>query len=304
MLSLSYGDGRVLLKDILGAKNQHDVSRMLLFRRNSTTPRIIATATDAFGVLVPGDALVFSGGDNRVMGAVGDEPARELAKLDSDVAAVASLGLHRFAALSDNGELVVGSVATGQLQHAHLSLPRGARVTSDSTGMPLIIDGNRLMRWDGELQEIARFDKAIDHAAPTEGGAIVLLADHEALFVEAKPNATPHRLLPPTKFEPRVAGDGSMIVAVDGADQMNVVELPAMTQYTLPRLFDSGLYLSISPTSRQILQTTGSRLALWTLPAHHVDLPQWLEELSNASEDADHIMVWPWQLGGRQPKRP
>jgi hypothetical protein len=304
VLAMSFGDGRLLIKDIIGAKNGHDVSRLLLFRRNATTARIIATATDGFGTLVPGDAIVFVAGDNRVMGTIGDEPAHELVKLDSDVSAVASLGMHRYAALSDSGELVIGNVSTGQVEHAHLSLPRGARLESDMAGTPLVIAGNRLMRWEGELLEVARFDKSITRTLPTDGGVIVLLADHEALFVETKPNATPHRLLPPSKFEPRVAGDGSMIVAIDGADQINVVELPAMTRYTLPRLFDSGMFLAVAPSSRRILQGTGSRLAVWTLPAHHADVPQWLEELTNASEDADHIMVWPWQLGGRQPKHP
>jgi len=218
--------------------------------------------------------------------------------------AVAGLGLQRFVALSESGELVIGNIATGEVQRAHLSLPHDARVGSDLAGVPLITTGNRLMRWEGQLQEIARFDKPIDAIASTEGGVIVLLTDHEALFVEAKANATPHRLLPPSKSPPRVSGDGSMVVAVDGADQINVVELPSMTRYTLPRLFDSGLYLAVAPTSRRILQSTGSRLAVWTLPARHADLPQWLEEISNASEDIDHVMVWPWQLGGRSSKHP
>jgi hypothetical protein len=44
-----------------------------------------------------------------------------------------------------------------------------------------------------------------------------------------------------------------------------------------------------------VLQQSGNWIALWTLPPHRDDLDGWLDELTNASEDSENVMVWPWQ---------
>jgi len=287
-------DGRVLVKDLFDSHDGHDVARLIELRRGSTKPRVIATGSDLFATFLEGDAIVMSAGDNRVLGAVGDEVPREIVRLDGSVEALAAAGHHQFVALSATGDLVRGSLDSADVERAKTSVGRGA-VLGGSNGFVVIGSGNRLLRWDTTVHELARFDKPIKKLEVVESGVIAVLVDNETLFVDSQAGAT-HRLFAAGRNPPVANVDGTTLVALGANDDVRIVEVPSIARFTLPRLFPAGQFLNVSPDGRHVAQQDGDWIALWTLPAQRDDLTIWLDELTNASEDAENMLVWPWQL--------
>jgi hypothetical protein len=58
-----------------------------------------------------------------------------------------------------------------------------------------------------------------------------------------------------------------------------------------------GGMMTIAPTSGQIIQQYEG-LVTWKLPQIQGDLHAWLDHATNAVEDADGDLAWPWQTDG------
>jgi hypothetical protein len=288
-------DGRVLVKDLFDSRAGHDVSRLLELRKGATRPRVVATGNDLFASFIPGNGIALCPGDNRVLAAVGEQTPHEVVHFDGNVESLAPAGHRRFVAISQNGDLARGSIDGGDIERSHAQVDRGAHIGGMENGNALIASGNRLLRWDTTVHELTRFDKPIIRLDPFETGVIVVLGDQEARFYDYKTGTT-HRLSNQGRSPPVINFDGSTFAAFGPNDEVNIIEIPSLAKFTLPRVFVPGRYLNISPDGRHILQQSNGRLALWTLPPTRNDLSVWLDELTNASEDAESMMVWPWQL--------
>jgi hypothetical protein len=283
--------GRVLVREI------GPTQRLLLFRKNTSDVRVVAEGRAAWGRLLPGDAIVYGVGDGRVFAQVEGHEAREVAKLDGIVESAVATGYRRFAARSSGGEVVRVDLVTDAFERTRVAAGTGGFVAADLTGRVLLADDTKLSAWDGAVTEVAKLDRPIARIEPFEGGVIVHLADNEVRVQELVPGATPHRLLPPGKRQAVTSYDGKLVIGPGNARQLAIVELPSRARWTLPVVFDASDVLSVSPTSRWVVQGSDRHLAVWTLPQAGPDLAAWLDVHTNATVDADGVLTWPWQRG-------
>jgi len=297
-----FGSGRVVMTDDAG-----DKSRLLVFQRGKPVNEI-ATGYHAWARLVPGDALIFGGAldrtggeakrDGRVLAKIGTAESREVVKLDGPVVSAVGYGSLQFAALSETGELVRGSLATNTIERTHVAASTGSFLSSETGGRVIVASGDRLLLWDQQIVDIARFDNPIRSVAHGQRGrALVTLMNNEVYVVALEPGAIPARLLSGGQNPPVVSIDGNTLVATGNGLQITVVELASVSRWTLPPLFPPVPMIAVSPSSRRIVQGTHGGLMLWTLPTTSADFHAWLDEQTNATKAGDEVLAWPWQVG-------
>jgi hypothetical protein len=90
-----------------------------------------------------------------------------------------------------------------------------------------------------------------------------------------------------------VADAGSRVVSVNERSEIEIVELPSLVTWTLPRLYQATPWLNISPLGGRIYQSLGYDSALFTIPEPASDFKAWLDGLTNASDDEQRV-VWPF----------
>lgn len=112
------------------------------------------------------------------------------------------------------------------------------------------------------------------------------------MFLPATGDRTPRRI--PVGERPVIAASGARIVSANGRGDLEILELPTMVTWTLPRMYTAPLMLSMSPTGHRLYQILGRDAALWTIPEAGSDVAAWLDELTNATE-VDRAVHWPWQ---------
>lgn len=287
--------GRVLLHE-LGPKG----IRVHRLQRGSTKTKVIVEGERAWARLVPGNAIAFSSGDHRIWAAIGDGPAREVAKVAGGVDGAVAVGHHKLAVHSTEGELARIDLGTGAVERTTIALGAPFIIAGDpATGRVAFAEDKRVLLWDGAVTQIASFDKRITTFYLLEGGAAVGLEDNETFLVELRPNQQPIRVFAPGRMGPRPSLDGRLYVAVGNAEQINILELPQRTRWSVPQYhhwFGSGGF-SVSPSKRRVLQHSTTSLVVWTLPlAPKQDFAQWLDEQTNATVDPTNgELLWPWQ---------
>ncbi len=248
------------------------------------------------GKLLPGRGTVFAAHDV-LEGTVGDDPAHEVARLDGEIIGLASLGRLEFAAITARGEIVRGSLATGTLERTHV--PANPSVVIGAfEGDVMIGSGTQLLRWHGsEVTEIQHFTQPVTMILTLAGGVGVRLADGRVVDVVADPltqSFTTSELLPRGSEDLNLVNGGHVLVARGNAAMLNVVELPSRVRWNMPIQHQLGGTLVMAPSSGQIVQQF-SGLVTWMLPHIDGDLHAWLDRQTNAVEDADHDLSWPWQ---------
>ncbi len=243
--------------------------------------------------IVPGDAIVYSVGKNRVFGKIGSERSRELVSLDGEVRSLAANGRLGYAALSASGELVRGTFGGGDFARTKLTdLDKTAFVVTDSAHDVLVASGNRLLRWRGDVHELARFAAAIDYIAPTELGLYVSLVDHGLYFVPSSGDQTPQRV--PIGQLGSIGEQGRVLAGTTASSQIELVDMPSRARWTLPKLVTGLPRVIVSPDGEVVEQSLGMQTAVWRLPRAGSDFAAWLAELTNATEEDGHLR-WPWE---------
>ncbi|HEU0037216.1 MAG TPA: serine/threonine-protein kinase [Kofleriaceae bacterium] len=269
--------------------------RIVQVRKNTKEQKILAEGKEAWGRLLPGGGVVFGVGDGRVFGQLGDQPARELAKLDGVAEQAVGLGGLRFAVHGTTGELIRGDLGTGEIERVRVPVGTMGFLAADGHGNTLIVEDNRLLLWDGAVTEIAKFDKQIMRVEPVEGGALLVLGqDSEVQVVEIRANAKPHRLFASTHVV-RSSNNGKRVVGLSGGHALTVIDMPSRARWLIPALPNAREVIGLSPDGRLLLESTDIATAVWTLPQPEGDFAAWLDEQTNATIDADGLLVWPWQ---------
>jgi hypothetical protein len=73
------------------------------------------------------------------------------------------------------------------------------------------------------------------------------------------------------------------------------VEFPSLARWTL-RAANGGAnaFVVAPPTKRRVVQAVGSDFLIYDLPEVKGDLGTWLDDRTNAIENPDGLVSWPW----------
>ena len=215
--------------------------------------------------------------------------------------ALAANGTHGFAALSKAGELVKANLEGTKVERVRVDIVRDSFIVCDPQGDVLLAAGNRLLRWRGDVHELARFAAepagSIVGMTSTDAGLLVALANKDLFFLPADGDQTPRRV--PLAGNIVVGARGHLLAGMSVSSQIELVDVPSLAKWTLPRLFTGMPQVALSPDGRRVAQSIGGVLAVWQLPRVGSDFGAWLDEVTNASirsGSSDGNLVWPWQV--------
>jgi serine/threonine protein kinase len=243
--------------------------------------------------IVPGNAIIYSLGKGRVFGKLGSEPSRELVTINGELASLSANGKLAYTALSTTGELVKGTFGGANFERTQLGdLDKGAFVVGDDAGNVYVGSGNRLLRWRTTVQELARFAVAIDFVATCELGLYVTLSNRDVFFIPAAGNQTPQRV--PISQLTSISRDGRVLIGIGASQQVELVDMPALAPWTLPKLLAALPGVQASPDGQRLVQHLGGQVGVWKIAQPGSDFAAWLAELTNAADDEGHVR-WPWQ---------
>ena len=273
--------------------NTGPVSHVVDVRADGTTTMLVPDIGNGRFDAIEGNAIVYSVGKNKLFGKVGSEAARELVSLDGEIWSIASRGKHAYAALSAAGELVKGTFGGGDFQRTKLpDLDKHAFIAADHNHDVLIASGNRLLRWRGDVHEVARFATPINMIESTKLGVYVNLTDGSVMFLPATGNQTPQRV-PIGKFV-AIADEGRLVVGMTASTQLELVDMPGLARWTLPSVVTNMQEAFVAPDGKRIVQSLVGYALVWKVPAPASDFAAWLDEVTNA-DDQGGKLHWPWQ---------
>jgi len=216
-----------------------------------------------------------------------------VAKVDGVASQGVGLGPLQYAVHASSGEILKGDLRTGAVERVRVPIGTTGFVSTDGNGRVLISEDNRLMMWDGSVDEVAKFDREIQRVTPVEGGLVVQVGREEETFLlDAKPRATPHRLLGSSAAPPRVTE--KLLVALGNGQELQLVEFPSRAKWTFPSLAGAKQWIDISPSGRLLVQYTDTGMSLRAVPRVGSDFGAWLEDRTNALLDKDNVLAWPW----------
>ena len=284
--------GRVLLREEHSPRGP----RYIMLRKGNPKPEVVVEGDKPWARLVAGNGLVYGLGDAQVFAKIGDEPARSIAKLDGVSTHGVGIGPGQFAAQSSTGEIVRGDLRTGAIER--IRVPTGVEgfLASDGKGRVLIVEDNRLMIWDGQVSEIAKFDQTIERVYGIGGGLAIQVGRERALhYLDLKADATPHRLLADSSSAPTFAFNGKLIAGVGVGREVTLIELPSRSKWTLPVLGNARDGIGLSPNGQLLFQQSESGILIWRIPRIGHDFAAWLDDRTNAVMDKDGVLTWPWQ---------
>ena len=243
--------------------------------------------------LVEGDAIIYSVGKNKIFAKVGSDKPHELVSVHGEIKALTGRGKHTYAVLSATGELATGTFGGGNFERTQIDdLDKEAFIAAEPNGDVLVASGNRLLRWRTDVQQVARLPLPIHSMAPTKLGLYVTLSDRSLFFLPATGNQTPQRV--PISQLAAIVADGRILVGTTPSTQIEIVEMPGLAKWTLPKLVTGMTRLTVSPDGERILQAYGASVLVWKPPVPGSDFATWLDELTNADERDGNIR-WPWQ---------
>jgi hypothetical protein len=244
--------------------------------------------------LVPGEGVVAAATGGKVLGKLGSAVPKELVTVDGEVVSLCATGPRAYAALSSAGELVKGTLDGKIAARTRIDMKKSAFIVC--AGDVVIASGNELLRWRGDVELIARF---VDEPAGTirmmwvvDAGFVMTLANGETYFVAAQGDQTPRRL--PLTGTIAVSVHGNLVASLAVAGQVELVELPSLAMWSLPRGLPGATAVALSPDGQRLAATYGGDLAVSALPPVGRDDEVWLDELTNATL-VNGQLQWPWQ---------
>jgi len=286
-------DGRFLAIVEYGNANGAPLRSVVVVSADHQHQQAFGTTSD-IAVLVPPDGVVMAGDKGHVLGTSGSAKPRELVTLDGQVRAVCPTGPRSFAAISNAGDLVRATLDGAIDGRTRVDFVRNAFISCDGQDV-LLVEGNRLLRWSTDVHELAKFTAepagTIVAVHPTPTGSFVGLANKETYFL-ARGERTPRRV--PLTREPRVSSHGNVIVSLSTSGQIELVDLPSLAKWTIPKIGLGAMNLEVSSDGTRVVQGNAGELAVWHLPQPPGDYGAWLDELTNADIVEGHL-VWPWK---------
>jgi len=270
--------------------------RLVGFTKGQAEAKVFGIASKLIARTTSTGVIVARDNDPRVLYSPHDGPFSELAKVDGGVQSIITLGHDRFAALSRTGELVRGALAGGPLERIHVDIDANAFLGVDNHDHAIVAVGTHLMLWDQTLQPLLDLPRAAEALYAVPGGLVVVLDNNAASYVAiggGKPAV--HELVSPSQSMPIIGAEGAWLAALGNGGQLSIIELPSLARWSLPpELAGTTNWLIASPTKRRVVQGQGAGFALFELPEAKGDLGTWLDDRTNAYENPDGFVSWPW----------
>jgi hypothetical protein len=245
------------------------------------------------GALIPGDATMFADSDNRLYATFGDAHPNEIVQMDGTVRGICSLGRLKFGAITDNGEVVRGSLeGNGTLERTRVPARDDLMVEGDLAGHLFIAAGKELLQWDGSVDAVAKLDRPIVGMWPVAGGLALALSDRSIVAYDSETR----RWRPIVQRNARLAQvtpDGTMLAVMLDGGHVVVAEFPDGEPWELPASYLPATGMAVTPSSRAIV-IGSDRLDMWKLPRVGPDLHAWIDTQTNARERGRRV-EWPWQ---------
>ncbi|MEO8846205.1 MAG: serine/threonine-protein kinase [Kofleriaceae bacterium] len=289
-LSIDPPSGRILLAEPSG-----QTQRTLVLVRKGHYDQVarFGAASQVQGRFAKVGFIAAHDHDPRVLYAEHDDKFTELAKVDGGVQSLMVLDTNRFAALGRSGELIRGTLAGGPLERIHVDIDANAFLGIDRAGHALVVTGTHVEVWDVTLRPLAELPRAALSIERVAGGLLAVLDNNAAYLIDD--TAKVHEIMPASSAMPVVGGDGAWLASAGGGGQVTIVELPSLVRWTLPQVYTTSASLLVaSPTKRRLVQAVPPELALWDLAEVSGDFAGWLDVHTNAFENADGFVSWPW----------
>jgi hypothetical protein len=281
-------DGRVLIYERTG----NTTAELAIVHAGKPEVEHLVRGTDKiFGVLAPDGVLLTDGGARVLYSEHAGKPV-EIAKVEGGVDFIRVLDRRRFAALGKKGELVRGELSGGALERVRIDASDNTILGADRDGNVVIANGRRLDLWPsgGTLRPLAVLPRPIDGLETSGAGMAVALDDKSVYYVE--PNGAAHEAIAPTSFATAAGGHGAWLATPGINGQIDIVELPSLAHWTLPKLYAPSGGIEVSPTGRRLAAAMMDGYMVYDLLEPSTDLAAWIDEHTNAVESPDGALSW------------
>jgi len=283
--------GRMLLAE----PRPHDRLRLLAIQKaHPKDVKIVGEGERLITRMTPNGFIAAHDSDPRVLYFERDTQ-RELAKVDGGVQSLMTFGHDRFAALGRSGELIRGSLGGGPLERIHVDVDANAFLGLDRDDHVIVAVGVHLLVWDTTLHPLIDLPReaAATYAVPS--GLVAILDNNAAELVTADAKPVIRDLLGAAQSAPVVSGDGSWLAAPGNGGTLSIVELPSLARWDLPPQPDgTPTFLLAAPKKRRLLVGASLGLLVYDLAEAKGDLAAWLDDRTNAYENPDGFVSWPW----------
>jgi len=286
--------GRVLVLEPTGTHEE----RLVEFQKGNPKVRVFGTAGAILARILVKGFMTAQDNDPRVLYSPKDAQFVELVKVEDGVQSIMPLTNNRFAALGKTGELVRGELAGGSIERTRVEVDASSFVGMNYDGHPLVVTGKRLFLWDTRVHQIAELARAPVAISVAPKGVVVTLDNNAVVYLETDGKVVTHDVVASSSSFPAIGGDGTWIAAPGNGGKITIVEIPSLVRWELPDFETTSNLIIPSPTKRRLVRGVGANLAVFDFPAPARDFAGWLDDHTNAYENADGFVAWPWT---RQP---
>ena len=246
--------------------------------------------------MTPNGFIAAHDNDPRVLYSEHDTQFRELAKVDGGVQSLMTFGHDRFAALGRSGELIRGSIGGGPLERIHVDVDANAFLGLDRDDHVIVAVGatcscgtRRCTR-----SSICRARLRRSYAVPS--GLVASSTTTRPSSSPREPKPVVHDLLGAAQSAPIVGGEGTWLAAPGNGGTLAIVELPSLARWELP---PQPRWRAELLAARRRRSAGSSWASAWassstTSPDAKGDLAAWLDDRTNAYENPDGFVSWPW----------
>lgn len=257
-----------------------DIARMRIFHAKASRARLV----DGGAIYISDDKLYLFRDE--------ETEGREIATLKSknDALLVSDGSTFRVFA---GGEILRGDVAQGVTERAPFVLPKTGALIS-IRGRLLVGDGKQL-HWDSTTGPlVGTVEDTIDSMYWSGGGALIVLASRRTVYaaIAADGSVTLHHLSSATLTSTGKAGRA----LVPSASGTEVIDLPSRRRWVHPIVNPIPMALSLTPDGTRLLELGADRTWWeWTLPSTNLAGDGMRHTATNAREQDDRVLLWPWQ---------
>ena len=289
-LSSDATTGRMLLVEPTG---RDQLTLVLLQKGHYDVIKRFGAGHTVIGRLAKVGFLAAMDHDPRVLYSQNEQKFVELAKVDGGVQSLMTMDRDKFAALGHGGELIRGTLGGGPLERIHVEIDANAFLGVDRTNHVILVTGTHVSVWDATLRPLVELPRAASSIELVSGGLLVVLDNHAAYLIDETGKL--HEIVSSSESSPTVGGDGTWIASAGSGGRLTIIELPSLARWMLPQVYaTTGALLVGAPAKRWLVQAAPSQLAVWDLAEVTGDFAGWLDARTNAFENSDGFVSWPW----------